>query len=73
MPVDVEKINRERLAAWEKTLNEKNATAMIMLGVGHDTASGELHFLIPEGIEMSKLRNFAYAALTKFIFKSGSN
>lgn len=73
MPTDVEAINKERLSGWEKKLNEARATAMIVIGVGHDENAGQIHFIVPEGVSMDSLRNFAYAALSKFIFNNKNN
>lgn len=46
--VDVAKINRERLSSWEEKLNKNHATAIMLIGVGHDAVSGQLNFLVTE-------------------------
>jgi len=46
-------INRERLAGWAKTLTAQHSTAVVVIGVGHDHASGSLHICIPDGDQVT--------------------
>lgn len=42
MSVPTNAITRDRLAEWAIKLNEQHATPVLLIGVGHDYASGEL-------------------------------
>lgn len=48
MPVNVRKINHERLGRWEKRLNEHHSTPVVLVGVGHDQVSGRIFLLTTE-------------------------
>lgn len=50
---EVLNINRGRLAGWARTLAAQHATAVLVVGVGHDHASGSLHLCIPDGDEVT--------------------
>lgn len=56
MPVDVKSITTERLGRWRKHMIERHTTPMLAVAVGHDHAEGEIHFYIPDGVEMEKVR-----------------
>ncbi len=49
---EVQNINRERLAGWAKTLTAEHATAVVVIGVGHDHVSGSMHICIPDDDEV---------------------
>lgn len=46
----IESINRERLGEWIKQLTDAHATAAVLIGIGHDHASGELHVCLPKDL-----------------------
>jgi hypothetical protein len=48
MPVNVRKINHERLGRWEKRLNENHSTPVILVCVGHDQVKGRIMLLTTE-------------------------
>jgi hypothetical protein len=48
MPVNVRKINHERLGRWEKRLNENHSTPVVLVGVGHDQVKGRVFILTTE-------------------------
>jgi hypothetical protein len=48
MPVNVRKINHERLGRWEKRLNENHSTPVVLVGVGHDQVKGRVMVLTTE-------------------------
>lgn len=48
MPVNVRKINHERLGRWEKRLNENHSTPIVLVGVGHDQVKGRIFVLATE-------------------------
>lgn len=48
MPVNVRKINHERLGRWEKRLNENHSTPVVIVGVGHDQVKGRVFILTTE-------------------------
>jgi hypothetical protein len=48
MPVNVKKINAERLAGWEKRLNEHHSTPIVLVGVGHDHVNARIFILCTE-------------------------
>lgn len=48
MPVNVRKINHERLGRWEKRLNENHSTPVILVGAGHDQVKGQVMVLTTE-------------------------
>jgi hypothetical protein len=49
--MDCDRITAERLDSWRKLLKEGNATPILLIGVGHEHRSGELHVVVPEGVE----------------------
>jgi len=48
MPVNVRKINHERLGRWEKRLNENNSTPILLVGIGHQQVQGQVMILTTE-------------------------
>lgn len=48
MPVNVRKINHERLGRWEKRLNENHSTPVVLVGVGHDQVKGRVFIATTE-------------------------
>jgi hypothetical protein len=50
MPVPVEQIIRERFEEWARLAIECHATPVVLLCVGHDEHSGELHVIAAEGL-----------------------
>lgn len=46
--INIPEINVERLTKWEAHLNSYNASAVLLLGVGHDHTSGQLVVCVPE-------------------------
>jgi hypothetical protein len=48
MPVNVRKINHERLGRWEKRLTENHSTPVVLVGVGHDQVKGRVFILTTE-------------------------
>jgi hypothetical protein len=41
-------INRERLERWRRLLNNQHATALILVGIGHDHVSGQVQVIATE-------------------------
>lgn len=46
------RINNERLSNWGTQLSDNHCTPAILIGIGHDHRSGELHVCIPENMPM---------------------
>jgi hypothetical protein len=44
----IREICKIRLGQWTEVLVEKHCTPAILIGVGHDEASGAIHIVIPE-------------------------
>jgi hypothetical protein len=60
---EIEAICTERLDEWKKDLVEAHSTPVLMLAVGHDHVSGEIHILIPEDITTQQVRQFLVYAV----------
>lgn len=56
-------ITRGRLDDWRQTLEDANATPIVMLGVGHGPTEGELHIFFPENASYNAVRNILRTAL----------
>lgn len=48
MTVDVERIAHERLETWAKDCVRDHATPALLLAIGHDEFSGEVHLYMPD-------------------------
>lgn len=59
----IAQINTDRLAGWHATLVDKHATPALVLGVGHDHASGTLHLCMTEDTPIETIRGFLLAAI----------
>lgn len=46
--VDVRRITERRLIEWSETLIKFHCTPALLIGIGHDHTSGEIHICIPE-------------------------
>ncbi len=46
--VNVKFINDERLGRWKNQLNRKNATPVLLIGIGHDHNAGDVTVLVTE-------------------------
>lgn len=46
--VNVERIARERLRDWQRDCVRDHATPALLLAIGHDERSGEIHVYIPD-------------------------
>jgi len=58
-----DKINAERLTDWGIELAHSHSTAALMVGVGHDERSGELHVCVPANLPTQVLIGFLERAL----------
>lgn len=47
---EIATINEKRLRGWQNMMNEHHSTAAILIGMGHDQVSGEIHICIPENM-----------------------
>jgi len=76
-PEECAKITAERLAEWANTCNQQHATPAMMLAIGHDEHSGDLHLFAPENLakrELLALIRYAYrTVVTDPAFKDGPN
>lgn len=53
-PEELQAINHERLELWAGDLVKDHATALIVVGVGHDDEEGEIVVCMPNTPEMTK-------------------
>lgn len=56
-------INRDRLSSWERKLTQSHATPALLLGIGHDHVSGQVHVCVCEGVSTESIRAFLRMAL----------
>lgn len=49
-PEECDRIINERLARWLDLMSQSNATPLILIGIGHDAACGDLVLCIPEDV-----------------------
>ncbi len=49
--VETERVTRERLTEWTLLLSRAHATPALLLAIGHDEHEGEVHVLVPEGLD----------------------
>lgn len=62
MSVQTERITRERLDEWAQTLAEHHATPILLVAIGHDETTGQLHVCVPEDVSSATIRQLvAYA------------
>jgi hypothetical protein len=66
MPVNVKAITDERLQSWAKQLVDAHATPVLLVGVGHDHVSGQIHVVVTEDMTPVQIRAFLKAALKAF-------
>ncbi len=66
MPVNVEGITTERLDGWAKQLINAHATPVLLLGVGHDHVSGQIHLIVTENMTPAEIRAFLKQVLKAF-------
>lgn len=64
-PVDTDRITGERLNLWREHLKTLHATPALMLAVGHDHRSGEVHVFILENMPTDMLKQFLMKAYRK--------
>jgi hypothetical protein len=55
MTVPVDAINAQRLTRWATRLKEQHATALLLIGVGHDDKAGQIVICVPEEISNSMI------------------
>src|SRR6478735_4173604 len=68
--MNVDFINHNRLASWEKQLNDAHATAVVLIGVGHDHVSGQIHCVITEDMTEDNVYVFISKAMKHLEFNS---
>lgn len=44
----IREICQERMGKWTEVLVKEHCTPAILIGIGHDQVSGEIHMIIPE-------------------------
>lgn len=66
--VDVKHINDVRLEGWKKKMEETHSTAFLLVSVGHDDVSGQLHLIITEDAKLMEVK-----AVLKGIIKQIDN
>lgn len=66
MPVDVKKITDERLTEWSKQLAAAHATPVLLMGVGHDHVSGQIHIVVTEDLSREQILAFLKYAVKSF-------
>jgi hypothetical protein len=55
-PSPSERLTRQRLQAWGDRLVMVQATPLLLIGVGHGAATGELHICIPTDLPQERQR-----------------
>jgi len=55
-------INEDRLKSWAKKLTDNHSTPIMLVGVGHDHRSGQLHLVTLEDKEFDRKTLAAFAA-----------
>ena len=63
MPVPVDHINEERLDRWRQRLQQEHATALVLIGVGHDHKIGQLTVITCDGVSDEYLAAYLRFAL----------
>lgn len=58
----LEQLNRDRLEYWGRALTEKNASALIVIGVVHGDNEGALQVCVPKGADAAYLYQVLGAA-----------
>ncbi|MCU1338802.1 MAG: hypothetical protein JWO19_4383 [Bryobacterales bacterium] len=53
----------ERLEEWAKQLADRNATPLLVMGLGHGPTEGELHVFTMQGLSNGELSLFLAFAL----------
>ncbi len=61
--VDTKKITSTRLASWQKKLGDAHATPVLLVGVGHDHASGRTVVVTTEDMPIGELKLFLQEAI----------
>lgn len=59
----VTKINNERLPKWQAMMERSNATAQVLIGVGHGEFEGRIVAMIPENIKTEDVRTILLSVL----------
>lgn len=62
---DVYRITAERMRSWTTRLVDAHATPVLLLGIGHDWALGELHVVATEDLSEGYLIKLLEAVLDK--------
>lgn len=64
-PEELEKIYAERMEQWKPAFLEKNATPVLMLGVGHGPNQGDLVLQTMKELDNATLAGFIVAILAE--------
>ena len=71
---EIRDICDERLSAWEELLVKNHATPALLVGLGHDATSGQIHLLTVDDITLEQMQiflAFAYNEVTRRRFGGG--
>ncbi|HYC27724.1 MAG TPA: hypothetical protein VEB42_02895 [Chitinophagaceae bacterium] len=61
--VNVKAINDERMTAWKTRLNRVHSTPVLLIGIGHDHNSGQMHVIATEDMTKEHIVLFLRSAL----------
>jgi len=60
---EISDITVGRLASWSAILIENHSTPGLLIGIGHDHRSGEIHLCIPEDLTQQDVQNLLVGAV----------
>jgi hypothetical protein len=63
---DIAFVTGHRLNVWSERLVENHSTPAVLIGVGHDHKSGELHICIPHDMPLQMAHELVLKALAEF-------
>ena len=61
----IREITTDRLREWGEIAIAKHTTPAVLLCIGHDQVSGELHLMCPENLDLEGLRKLLQRALDR--------
>ena len=61
----IREITEDRLREWGEIAIEKHTTPALLVCVGHDQVSGEMHLMVPDNFDLEDVRKLLLQAIAK--------
>jgi len=61
----IREITSDRLREWGEIAIDKHCTPALLLCVGHDQVSGQIHLMVPDNCDLEDLRSLLLQAIAR--------